>query len=122
MGGVAWSSPGNDGTAQVREMCGRHPTRHEDEYRENELASFWDNRSADGRKNWVGDTTILPTSIAEAKTACEFDREKIDTEVGRMRSRGRAYCETLRDRYSQRRERYKKKLRSVGRCLASNSG
>jgi len=112
--GVAWSSPGNAGTTEIREMYARHPMRHEDEYRENEVFSFWGKGSADGRSNWVGDKTILPTSIAEAKSSCDFNRERIDVEVGQMRSRGRAYRETLQNHYDQRREKYKKKVEERG--------
>jgi len=66
------------------------------------------NAQTESRERWIGESTILPTSKAEAKMSCDSAWPDKAKHTAYMRERGRDFNDALRERYDLKREQFQK--------------
>lgn len=97
---------GNAGAGAGSVVCDRGPALFSEPFdlERHKLRQDFHN----GKERWLGKATMMPTNTAEAKRAFEFGRDDIAHKTAAARARGQQRLESLKERYSEQREVYRK--------------
>jgi len=98
-----WFVSGASGASDL--ICDRRPVLHNEEFDDGQTSK--EMRDADERL-WVGESSILPPSVAAAKVSFDSGRPQLESHIAAMRERGRAYNESLKERYEVTRESFQR--------------
>lgn len=99
-----WQAIGAAGAHEL--ICNRKPTLHSEHYDTPRHAHKEESQSERGM--WVSDATMLPTSAADSKGGFDANRPQLDRHISAMRERGRAFNESLKERYEILRENFQR--------------
>jgi len=105
-----WLASGTAGVGEI--ISNRKPTLYAEQYDSQQAIQRAEYNEA--KERWVGESTVLPTSTAVAKVACDSRRPVLDSHIAAMRERGRASNESLKERYELKRQNYKKEREERG--------
>lgn len=99
-----WLASGATGARDL--ICDRKPALHSEHYDAPRVCHREDHEFQ--KELWVSDTTMLPASSAEAKAGFDASRPQLESHIAAMRERGRAFNESLRERYDSLRENFQR--------------